>query len=96
MPTLGGVGGVVGVVYGSTVLVGVLVAMDVAVLVHGLHPTYGSAGLVAVDVAVTGAVHMAVNAIVSVAVLAGMLVTVFVVLMTVAVCLRHTSLLIVA
>ena len=96
MPTLGGVGGVVGVVYGSAVLVGVLVAMDVAVLVHGLHPTYGSAGLVAVDVAVTGAVHMAVNAIVSVAVLAGMLVTVFVVLMTVVVCLRHTSLLMVA
>ena len=96
MPTLGGVGGVVGVVYGSAVLVGVLVAMDVAVLVHGLHPTYGSAGLVAVDVAVTGAVHMAVNAIVSVAVLAGMLVTVFVVLMTMVVCLRHTSLLMVA
>ena len=96
MPTLGGVGGVVGVVYGSAVLVGVLVAMDVAVLVHGLHPTNGSAGLVAVDVAVTGAVHMAVNAIVSVAVLAGMLVTVFVVLMTVVVCIRHTSLLIVA
>ena len=72
MPTLC-VDGVVGVVCSSAVLAGVLVAMDVAVLVHGLHPTYGSAGLVAVDVAVTGAV-----------------------LMTVVVCFRHTSLLLVA
>ena len=32
MPTLGGVDGVVGVVCSSAVLVGVLVAMDVAVL----------------------------------------------------------------
>ena len=60
MPTLGGVDGVVGIVCSSAVLVDVLVAMDVAVLVHGLHPTYGSASLVAVDVAVTGAVLMAV------------------------------------
>ena len=85
MPTLGGVGGVVGVVYGSAVLVGVLVAMDVAVLVHGLHPTYGSAGLVAVDVAVTGAVLMAVEALLPfvalmvVAMLARMQVAVFIV-----------------
>ena len=96
MPLLGGVGYVVGVVCSSAVLAVVLVAVDVTVLVHGLHPTNSNAGLVAVDVAVTGAVLMAVNAIVSVAVLAGMLVTVVVVLMTVAVCLHHTCLLIVA
>ena len=85
MPTLGGVDGVVGVVCSSAVLAVVLVAVDVTVLVHGLYATNGNAGLVAVDVAVTGAVLMAVEARLSfvalmvVAMLARMHVTVFIV-----------------
>ena len=96
MPTLGGVGYVVGVVCSGTVLAVVLVAVDVTVLVHGLYAADCRTGLVAVDVAVAFAVLMTVNVSVSVAMLAGMLVTVVVVLMTVVVCFRHTSLLVVA
>ena len=62
MPTLGSVEDVVWVVCSGAVLAGVLVAVDVAVLVHGLRATYGNAGLVAVHVAVAGAVLMAVEA----------------------------------
>ena len=85
MPTLGGVDGVVGIVCSSAVLAGVLVAVDVAVLVHGFHATYGNAGLVAVHVAVASAVLMAVEArllfvaLMVVAMLARMQVAVFIV-----------------
>ena len=85
MPTLGGVDDMVGVVCSSAVLAGVLVAVDVAVLVHGLHPTYGNAGLVAMHVAVAGTVLMAVEALLPfvalmvVAMLARMQVAVFIV-----------------
>ena len=85
MPLLGGVGYVVGVVCSSAVLAVVLVAVDVTVLVYGLYATNGNAGLVAVNVAVTGAVLMAVEALLPfvalmvVAMLARMQVAVFIV-----------------
>ena len=85
------VGNVVRVVRRRAVLAAVLVAVDVAVLVHVLRAQDGLAGRVAVDVAVAGAVLVAVDAVMGVAMLACMLVTVVVMFVTVVVRFRHLS-----
>lgn len=78
-----GVRDVVGVVLSGAVLAAMLVAVDVAVLVHVLRTHDGLARRIAVGVAVAGAVLVAVDAIMAVAMLTGVLVTVVVMLVAV-------------